>query len=274
MCTMRYTRKPLPNPQTVRAQRILGLSAVIAVCFFGYLGIHRRAPVATAPVTALAEAQQAASSQGCPAKLGTTRRVGIQAGHWKIDQLPNELSSLQWDFGASAAGINEVDVNLDIAQRVAALLQKSGIATDVIPATVPTDYCANAFVAIHADGNDVSSVYGYKAAPSSWDTDGKAEALSNTIVQDYGQVTNMHQNPTITDNMTQYYAFNYQKFNAAIDPNTPGVLIEAGFITNPTDRSMLVNQSQLLATGIANGILDYLNGKIAPSPSPTFIDAP
>src|SRR6266436_6582429 len=51
------------------------------------------------------------------------RRVGIQAGHWMTDNVPPELQRLDAATGASWNGVNEVDINLDIAQRVAALLR-------------------------------------------------------------------------------------------------------------------------------------------------------
>ncbi|MEI6477489.1 MAG: N-acetylmuramoyl-L-alanine amidase [bacterium] len=198
----------------------------------------------------------------CPETLGAAKKVGIQAGHWRIDQLPDELSKLQWDYGASAAGVNEVDVNLNIAQKVAALLKSENIAVDILPATIPEDYCANAFIAIHADGNDDSSVYGYKVAPSQWDSiDSKAQSLSDSIEAAYGEVTGMYRNPTITDNMTQYYAFNYSKFIHSIDPKTPGALIELGFITNSIDRSMFKKHDDMLAEGVAKGIRNYLEGE-------------
>src|SRR5256885_12053320 len=65
------------------------------------------------------------------------RRVGIQVGHWKTDEAPAELDRLVVQTGASWEGINEVDVNLDIAQRVAVILNTKGIAVDLLPTTVP-----------------------------------------------------------------------------------------------------------------------------------------
>lgn len=44
---------------------------------------------------------------------------------------------------------------------------------------------------------------------------------------------------------------------------TPGVLVEVGFITNPTEEQLLANpeHQQKLAQGIANGIIAYATGK-------------
>jgi len=38
----------------------------------------------------------------------------------------------------------------------------------------------------------------------------------------------------------------------------PATLIELGFITNPGDAALMADAPFLFATGVANGILDYL----------------
>ena len=71
-------------------------------------------------------------------------RVGIQAGHWRSQELPDEQAPLRGSSGAFASGYAEVTVSLDIARRVAALLASDGIVVDVLPATVPPGYAADA----------------------------------------------------------------------------------------------------------------------------------
>jgi len=271
-------RRNLPRSRFTTKRRNLKpyfLLALLAVggAFGVASAVHRRQGVVTtsSPVAAALAQRVSAVIPSCASQLSSTHKVGIQIGHLNTDQLPDELANLHWDFGTSADGVNEVDVNQDVAGRVATLLKNQGINVDLLPATVPEDYCANAFVAIHVDGNDDTSVYGYKVASSSWDTDGKAESLSDNIIQDYGQLTQMEQNPTITKDMTEYYAFNYQKFTHTIDPATPGAIIELGFVSNDIDRNQLVNNPQILAQGVARGIIDYLNGKVAPTPAPAEI---
>jgi hypothetical protein len=205
----------------------------------------------------------------------TEPTVGIQAGHYQIADLPDEQANLRWDFGASYNGVNEVDINYDVANKIVTILKDEGINAQFLPATVPPDYCADAFVAIHADGNSDTTVYGYKVTASHWDSYGNAQKLSNDIQHDYGQITDMAIDPTVTNDMTQYYAFNYEKFVHAVDQYTPGALIELGFITNPTDQARMLNDSQTLAQGVASGIVDYLNGKdynvpiYTPQPTPS-----
>ena len=255
------------KPLRGRTAVVLMVVVVLAV-FWGFkrLSPHVQSVVGSEALDATPVVE--ATNLSCPEKLGSVKKVGIQVGHLEIDQVPDELSNLRWDFGASSNGVNEVDVNNDVAKKTVALLKAKGIQAEILTATVPEDYCASAFVAIHADGNDDSTTDGYKVAPSSWDTDGKAETLSDDIQEDYGAVTGMDLNGGISDNMTQYYAFNYQRFRHSIDAHTPGVLIEVGFVTNSSDRAMFTRHTDLLAQGLAKGIEDYLNGVVLTTPSP------
>src|SRR5262249_49696908 len=92
------------------------------------------------------------------------RRVGIQVGHWKTDEVPADLHRFATQVGASWDGVNEVDVNLDIAQRAATLLRRQGITADLIPTTIPAGYVADAFLALHADSDGVGELSGFKLA--------------------------------------------------------------------------------------------------------------
>ena len=54
-----------------------------------------------------------------PSVAETPRRVAIQAGHWRTDEAPAEFPRLRFSSGGEAAGIMEVDVTRDVAERVA-----------------------------------------------------------------------------------------------------------------------------------------------------------
>ena len=188
-------------------------------------------------------------------------RVGLQVGHWKSEELPAELAVLRTEHGASAGDYNEVDINYAIAQRVAEFLRARGITVDILPATVPSGYTADAFIAIHSDYNNSPMMNGFKLArfrdsaiPARDDT------LINAITADYGAATGQPRDSYITRAMTGYYAFNSADFQHAIAPQTPGVIIELGFLTNPTDRTLLTEQQATVATGLASGIIRFLTG--------------
>src|SRR5439155_4381881 len=78
-------------------------------------------------------------------------RVGLQVGHWRLDEVPAELERLEG--GSFGGGKAEWEVALDLAQRTKALLEAQGAQVDLLPATVPERYRAHAFVSIHADGD-------------------------------------------------------------------------------------------------------------------------
>jgi hypothetical protein len=189
---------------------------------------------------------------------GTPPRVGLQVGHWKSNELPDELARLRTSTGAIAGGYTEAEINFDVAQRVAALLRERGIIVDILPATVPPGYDADAFVALHADGSSSGGAHGFKIA-TPWRTSRAGQHLLDALTAEYALATGMPWDDAITFNMRGYFAFNYRRHEHAIKKTTPAVIVEMGFLTNAADRAMLTGKPDLLATGIANGIIRYLN---------------
>lgn len=191
---------------------------------------------------------------------GSAPRVGLQVGHWKSKELPEELARLRTSSGAFSDGYAEVDINLAIAQRVEKLLIARGVVVDLLPATVPPAYDADAFVAIHADGATTRSARGFKVA-TPWRTSQASAALADALSAEYGKATGMPRDGAITINMRGYYAFNYRRHEHAVARTTPAVILEMGFLTSPTDRAILFNRADRVAAGIANGIIGYLNAR-------------
>ncbi len=189
-------------------------------------------------------------------------RVGLQVGHWQAADLPAELASLHTETGASAGGYEELDLNLQLARQVAALLTARGITVDLLPATIPPGYRADAFVAIHCDYNNDPAMSGFKLARYGDSANpARDDALLRAIASAYGATTGQPIDPHITRAMTSYYAFNSGAFAHAIAPQTPGVIIELGFLTNASDRALLVGAQPTVATGLAQGIIDYLRSR-------------
>jgi N-acetylmuramoyl-L-alanine amidase len=201
-----------------------------------------------------ATATSATPTIAAPARI----RVGIQAGHWLGGELPDELAHLQLSAGTSAGGATEAEVNRAIALRVATLLESIGVTVDLLPAAVPPGYTADAFVALHADGFRQMSAHGFKVA-TAWATSRASEQLRTALADEYARATELPQHGAITVDMRGYYAFNYRRYVHAIAPTTPAAIVEMGFLTNPDDRALLVARPDLVAVGIANGIVQYLN---------------
>jgi N-acetylmuramoyl-L-alanine amidase len=192
-----------------------------------------------------------------PRPPGAPKRIGLQVGHWKSNELPDELARLRTSSGAFAAGRTEASVNLDIAQRVARLLEQRGFVVDIIPATVPVGYDADAFVAIHADGSRSAGTRGFKLA-TPWRTSRAAQHLADVLDAEYAGATGLPRDGGITFNMRGYYAFNYRRHQHSIARTTPAVIVEMGFLTNAADRALMIGRPDRVATGIANGVTRYL----------------
>lgn len=185
-------------------------------------------------------------------------RVGLQAGHWKNSELPEELDRLIGSTGSSGGGKNEWEVNLTIAQETKKILEAEGIVVDILPATIPKNYWADVFIAIHADGNKSWQPSGYKAATPRRDFSGKADTLLAAVESSYEAATHLIKDDNISRNMRGYYAFAWWRYEHAVHPRTAAIILETGFLTNPSDRRILVENPKLSAQGIASGVITYL----------------
>jgi N-acetylmuramoyl-L-alanine amidase len=186
------------------------------------------------------------------------KRVGLQAGHWQTDQVPPELGRLQ--NGAVGGGKQEWEVNLDVARRVAALLEASGIQVDVLPATVPPRYRANAFIALHADGDPVGQARGFKVArPGFSSLPDVDDRLVQAINDTYGIETELPRDDEhISLRMRYYYAFNSRRYCHAVAPGVPQAIVEMGYLTSATDRQYLIGDPGRLATALADSLQSFL----------------
>jgi N-acetylmuramoyl-L-alanine amidase len=190
-------------------------------------------------------------------------RIGLQAGHWKAAEVPNELASLRSN-GTNGGGKAEWEVNLDIAERAATLLRGMGYEVDVLPTTVPPAYRAHLFIAIHADGSTDPSTSGYRVAPPRRDGTGHASEFASLLLRAYGEETGLRRISTVTRRMENYYAFNPRRQRYALHPMTIGVIIETGFLTSPSDRRLIVSAPERAALGIARAVSEF---RLTPPPN-------
>ena len=151
-------------------------------------------------------------------------------------------------------GLTEVEINRNIANKVANSLYTAGIPVQLLSEFDPrlTQFSGTALVSIHADScgyyNDQAT--GYKIAGSSYSDSSRLELC---VEQAYYHATQLpyHAN-TITTHMTDYHAFR------EIAPGVPAIIIEVGFMN--LDRVLLTTQADLPAAGIANGIQCFMEG--------------
>jgi N-acetylmuramoyl-L-alanine amidase len=188
------------------------------------------------------------------------KRVGLQAGHYEAWGAPNELASLRLNPGAPGGGRIEWEVAIDIANRAAEMLRANGVEVDILPTTIPVRYRAHAFVAIHADGDESGRLRGYKMArPNFSSIPDVDDQLVDILHDEYGRVTGLPDNSEyITGRMRNYYAFNARRYQHAVAPGVPQAIIETAFMSNAVDRDYLFNRPDLIARGIAEGVLRFL----------------
>lgn len=188
-------------------------------------------------------------------------KVGLQVGHWKNNELPDELERLRGNTGATGGGKKEWEVNMKIAELTAQLLKDKGVVVDILPSTVPEKYLADAFIAIHADGSLDTGKSGFKAATPRRDFSGKGKSLLSFVESEYQKSTEIPLDPNVTRNMRGYYAFAWWRYENAVHPMTTSVILETGFLTSPEDRKIIVGSPEKSADGLATGIIEYLKSE-------------
>jgi N-acetylmuramoyl-L-alanine amidase len=241
-------------------QRVLLVILVVVVLAMAGLGAHvlwRRSKVQQAGGTAVPTASARSTPSAVPtrtprgvATAGPTvplpNKIGIVAGHWEHDS------------GAVCDdGLQEVDINLDVAQRVVALLAQSGFDAEMLAEFSPqlTNYQGTALISIHSDSCSVPEATGFKVAHVSASVVPEAEdRLVACLIERYSQATGLpfHKN-SITFDMTEYHAF-YE-----IAPETPAAIIEIGFMA--ADRNLLTKKPDRVAQGIVNGIKCFIESR-------------
>ena len=173
-------------------------------------------------------------------------RVGVVVGHWQNDP------------GAVCPdGLQEVEINLDVASQVVSALQDRGYDAELLPEVSDKldGYEADAFISIHADSCGVPDASGFKVARvASSAIPLQEDRLVFCLSREYGKGTGLpFHKDSITFDMTDYHAFN------EIDPRTPGAIIELGFMD--ADRELLTERSSQVAEAVVQGIVCFLEGE-------------
>ena len=179
-----------------------------------------------------------------PGTIVSGPRVAIISGHRGFDS------------GAMCAdGTMEAVVNEEIADRVAALLRREGVAVMVLDEYDPRleGLKVQALVSIHADSCIDQS--GFKVASAEQTVIPDEDALLvSCLKEQYARATGLpFRASAITKDMTQYHAFQ------RVADETPGAIIETGYLGG--DKELLVGNPDRAAEGIAAGILCFLDAR-------------
>jgi N-acetylmuramoyl-L-alanine amidase len=200
--------------------------------------------------------------ENAPLASQPQERIGIVAGH-----SGNDSGAVCLD-GNGNVDLTEADVNLEIAALVQQRLTQEGYQVDLLREfdSRLNGYRALAIVSIHNDSceyvNDEATGFKVAAALNTHDLN-RANRLTACLVDRYEKTTGMTFHAgSITGDMREYHAFR------EIDSNTVAAIIETGFLN--LDREMLTKHTDLVAEGVAQGILCFAkNENIEPTPVPS-----
>lgn len=163
------------------------------------------------------------------------------------------------DYGAIRCGINEKDINLDVAKRVQAILQSKGANVYMTRerdefislqdrTIITANKCPEIFVSVHVNSSAKPEVTGIE---THYYHDDSVE-LAHTVHSCLASCINSKDRGLFR---SRFYVINHVTI--------PAILVEIGFISNDNERAELVSEQrkQQTAEAIAEGILKYLNGK-------------
>lgn len=190
------------------------------------------------------------------------RRIGIISGHSGPENDPGAICE---DVDGQVI-LTESEINATIAYLVWENLKDRGYTVDFLEELDSRldGYTADLLVSIHSNdcvdyGEHVSGyLVGYAEArpPDSPDA-----LLVECIAAHYAKSTGLQRRYDLTYDMTDYHVF--RKINLM----TPGAIIEIGFMRG--DREFITGRTDLVAEGIINGILCFLDGGNDPLLIPT-----
>ncbi len=186
-------------------------------------------------------------------------RIGIQPGHWRIDELPDEQARLRTSTGAAYGSLRELDLNLEVSRILVDRLAAAGYAAELVPAAVPAGYRADLFVSVHADRADRPDRRGWKLSPP-WRPSPESRRLAKIMADAFRASGLAEDVGGVTANMRGYFGFSWWRYYNALSPYTPAVLVEMGFLGNPEDRARMRDNPSLYAGILFEGIQSFLAG--------------
>ncbi|HRL14392.1 MAG TPA: N-acetylmuramoyl-L-alanine amidase [Aggregatilineales bacterium] len=194
------------------------------------------------------------------------RRIGIVSGHRGVGQ------EAAYDPGAVCPdGLTENEINFNVSQRVIEQLRARGYTVELLDEFDPrlNGYSADALVSIHAntcrDFGEVVS--GFLVAKADAKPEGGPDTrLAECIATHYGLLSGLERREGLTEDMTDYHNFR------EVDPLTPAAIIELGFML--ADRQIMTEQPDLLARGITEGVICFLDPTAAILGAPSELPTP
>ena len=185
-------------------------------------------------------------------------RVGVQIGHENAAAHPEELANLRWNTGGHANGVDEVELNREVAEVLQARLEALGVQVDLLSATPPEGYYADLVLSLHADSVVDPTRRGYKSAYFEPERNPLEPRLKRRVDEAYLALSGFeddHENTT--ENMHSYYAFNTWRYRHSVHPGTPALLVEMGYLSSDADMTFLEDPAQP-AAALSEGVIRFL----------------
>jgi N-acetylmuramoyl-L-alanine amidase len=167
------------------------------------------------------------------------------------------------------SGLREADLNLAVALRLRTLLEQAGINVvmtrtrtagtsigNIARARIANRAHARLFLRIHADGSADSSVRGthtlYPAYRRGWTNDVYADSKRAAGIVQRALRSSLGFPDRGLQERSDYTGFNWA--------NVPVILVEMGFMTNPTEDRLLATDAyqRRAAVGLCRGTLQFL----------------
>ena len=112
---------------------------------------------------------------------------------------------------------------------------------------IANEWGADYFISLHTNASSIPSATGVEAFAFSKPS--PAFSLGEDIVKNLSALTGLNNRGMKVRN--GLYVLRKTQM--------PAVLVELGFITNPNDARLMVNEPELFAQGVYDGTLEYLN---------------
>ena len=169
-----------------------------------------------------------------------------------------------FNTGAEGNGLREQDVTYEVGQRLAALLRRSGNWDVRLSRNSPDQVLGNSNASsLRARVNDANS-WGadyFISVHTNGSTDPSARGVEAYAYSRPSRAFNLGED--IVDNLVE--ATGFPKRGMFVRPGLyvlkkttmPAVLVEIGFISNPTEAAVMRDDPGLFAQGIYNGIVEY-----------------
>lgn len=193
-------------------------------------------------------------------------KIGIQPGHWRIEELPDELARLRTSTGAAFGQLRELDINLAVSRILLERLLASGYDAELVPASVPAGYRADLFVSVHADRADQPDRRGWKLSPP-WRASPASKALAAAMAASFAESGLPEDRGGVTANMRGYFGFSWWRYENVVSPYTPAVLVELGFMGNAIERTRMRDDPAFYAAILERGIVRFLEGYARDDPT-------